>query len=96
LVQSNHFHLQTWSQEEFKSKQPTGRQDAVDLRAWLHNQLDHLNANTAEGASKEAMLEYAETAIDLYNTAFHELTRQVSQSASDSIVNITLWQWRGG
>jgi hypothetical protein len=67
--------VQAWAQDAFQCKQPTSRQDALDLRAWLHNQLSDLNASAAQ--EKEARLKYAEDALQLYNTSYHELTRQV-------------------
>lgn len=74
--------LQSWSQHTFPRKQPTGRQDALDLRAWLHSQLEALNSNTQGHLDKAGMLHYAEKAMDLYNAAFHELTRQARPNCS--------------
>lgn len=74
--------LQSWSQHTFPRKQPTGRQDALDLRAWLHSQLEALNSNTQGHLDKAGMLHYAEKAMDLYNAAFHELTRQARSNCS--------------
>jgi hypothetical protein len=71
------FCLQNWSQASFPCKLPTGRQDALDLRAWLQTQLQELNAKTPADVDKVGMLKYAEKAMDLYNAAYHELTRQV-------------------
>jgi hypothetical protein len=69
--------MQNWSQASFPCKLPTGRQDALDLRAWLNTQLQDLNAQTPADVDKGGMLKYAEKAMDLYNAAYHELTRQV-------------------
>jgi hypothetical protein len=69
--------LQAWGQDSFQCKQPSGRQDAWELRKCLHTELHALNSSTEADASRDAMLAYAEEAIRLYNTAYFELTRQV-------------------
>lgn len=69
--------MQAWAQDAFQCKQPTSRQDALDLRKWLHGQLSSLNSSADQSPTKDARLKYAEQALNLYNAAYHELTRQV-------------------
>lgn len=48
----------------------------MELRAWLDAELVRVGTNVAR-KDKQAQLKWASKVIDLYNVAFHELTRQV-------------------
>ena len=68
--------MQTWAAGAFLNSLPGTRHDAVELRAWLDQQLAELAAeHTTDG--KAHALAYAEAAAQLYSTAYYELARQV-------------------
>jgi hypothetical protein len=64
-----------WSVTTFTKTRPAGRQEARELRTWLRQQLDKIESKSRRDHC--GALEYAENVVDVYNTAFHELTRQV-------------------
>jgi hypothetical protein len=73
--------LQGWVREAFCSGNPGGRKDVRELRQWLVHQLQQAgHRSPGEEGNAVVSLKDAEHALDSYNAAFHELTRQVWSS----------------
>lgn len=74
--------VQAWSLGTFEKKVPSGRQDVLELQLWLRDQMLALKS-TSQGTGDQSadLFAYAEKTLDLYNMAFHELTRQVRLAA---------------
>lgn len=70
--------VQAWSLGAFERQIPSGRKNVLELQTWLRDQMVTLNAAaTVTGDQSADLFSYAEKMLDLYNMAFHELTRQV-------------------
>lgn len=83
---SHEARTQKWVREAFVNGSPGGRKDATALRHWLADrieqaQCDKLAAGKGKARSLDASLQAAEAVLDSYNTAFHELTRQVRRQS---------------
>lgn len=74
--------VQAWSLGTFEKKVPSGRQDVLELQLWLRDQMLVLKS-TSQGTGDQSadLFAFAEKTLDLYNMAFHELTRQVRLAA---------------
>jgi hypothetical protein len=64
--------------ECFAQERTPRRGDVRQLREWLNERVDRLQ-RTYKGSSdnRDNIVMYSEQVIDVYNSAFHELTRQV-------------------
>ena len=69
---------QKWSLECFVQGRSPSRNDVRQLREWLTERVERLR-RTYKSSERERdnTFMYAEQVIDVYNSAFHELTRQV-------------------
>jgi len=67
-----------WHKRVFSKHLPSGRGDVARLRKWLEVSLDEVSHK-----GKGDLFTFSEDALKLYNTAYQELTRQVSVSCVD-------------